>query len=100
MTSVDHKILHSRTDFLGLLWSNSTTVSLGQSFCRISSLVTTSPGWSDSIFENLEGLLLKADSASAFLQLTGPQVEREGSERNGIRGSHGFHSDHPSQWVC
>jgi hypothetical protein len=73
-----------------MLWSNSTIVSWGQSFLRISSRVTTSPGCSSSIFENLEGLFLKEDLAAVLVQFSGLEVQLEGLEANRVT-SHGGH---------
>ncbi len=60
-----------------MLWSNSTTVSLGQSFFLMSSRVTISPTLLDQHQQDFELLLLQHCALAVLMQLSGPRVELE-----------------------
>ena len=78
----------SRTRFTAALrpCSKSPKESEGQSFCFSSSRVTSSPGWRQQGFEDLEGLAGQADADALLAQFCGAQVCLENAEADDVRG--------------
>ena len=63
-----------------MLWSNSTTVSFGQSFFWISSRVTRPPDTLHQHQQDLEGLFLKTNLSISGTQLARLQIELKGPD--------------------